>query len=82
MYYEWEGKLRNFFIEQINSERKLTQLRLNLISLISPQILFEYFDENLSKKNYISSNDIIKLFPTLQDKINEIKAIIIMFDKE
>ena len=82
MYYEWEGKLRNFFIEQINSERKLTQLRLNLISLISPQILFEYFDENLSKKNYISSNDIIKLFPTLQDKINEIKAIIIMFDKD
>ena len=82
MFYEWEDKLRNFFMEEINSERKLTQLRLNLLSLISPQILFEYFDEHLSKNNYISTNDIIKLFPTLQDKINEIKTMIIMFDKD
>ena len=82
MFYEWEDKLRNFFMEEINSERKLTQLRLNFLSLISPQILFEYFDEHLSKNNYISTNDIIKLFPTLQDKINEIKTMIIMFDKD
>ena len=82
MFYEWEDKLRNFFMEEINSERKLTQLRLNLLSLISPQILFEYFDEHLSKNNYISTNDIIKLFPTLKDKINEIKTMIIMFDKD
>ena len=82
MFYEWEDKLRNFFMEEINSERKLTQLRLNFLSLISPQILFEYFDEHLSKNNYISTNDIIKLFPTLKDKINEIKTMIIMFDKD
>ncbi len=81
MNFEWEKIIRKFFLDQIFYERKLTQLRLNLINLISPKILFNFIIKktNNNNNNFVTSNDILKLFPTFS--ISDIKKIFYIFDK-
>ena len=80
MNFEWEKIIRKFFLDQIFYERKLTQLRLNLINLISPKILFNFIIKKANNNNnFITSNDILKLFPTFS--ISDIKKIFYIFDK-
>ena len=80
MNFEWEKIIRKFFLDQIFYERKLTQLRLNLINLISPKILFNFIIKKTNNNNnFVTSNDILKLFPTFS--ISDIKKIFYIFDK-
>ena len=51
MNLEWEKIIRKFFLDQIFYERKLTQLRLNLINLISPKILFNFIIKKTNNNN-------------------------------
>ena len=80
MNFEWENIIRKFFLEQISYERKLTQLRLNLINSITPKILFNYIiKKNNNNNSFITSNDILNIFPTFS--ISDIKKIFCIYDK-
>ena len=69
--------LRQFIINQIEKERKLTQTKINIFLRYSINQIFNYFSSN---NNLISPQDIKNLFNSLD--IQLIRKVIEIYDKD